>query len=537
VALDAFASQPLDPIPPPDSPLGYRRVTLHRGRQLEITRARWLAQGQSALHGHGRSAALYSVLSGRVEEERYLPDGGAFRCEIVELRAGDRSYLPPGCFHRVRALEEAMTLHSYSPPAEDATAAVPPAVLPLLQEARLRAAEERAAPSPGPVAARLADIVAEVRERLDGWAGAERQAQLDHLRRLPPRILEEIRTSGLLAAPIPVELGGWGASLEQTAAAVRLVAQRAPAAALALAMPLGNAATTRIPAACVPVALVPALRQGHRWIADRACGGQILAVANSEPGAGGDLANTQTRACLGEDGHYLLTGRKSFATFGRDADYFLCAARRTAADNGDARGVVDGFFVAREAPGLTVDDRWDPVGMGPTASVGLTLEAARAEALLGYPGCLEGVNARHWSTVLFAAVFLGVGEGALREAVQQAPAGGTWSRSALAECALTLDAAAGFVERVAADERWPFPAAAQDRARRAKTFVARAAVETAMRGAMVAGGRSYTPNHPVFRFLCDALAGPLLRPPLPQAMDAIVQQLFPVTPHLERVST
>ena len=43
---------------------------------------------------------------------------------------------------------------------------------------------------------------------------------------------------------------------------------------------------------------------------------------------------------------------------------------------------------------------------------------------------------------------------------------------------------------------------------------------------MVSGGRCYTPQHPVFRFLCDALAGPLLRPPLPQAMDAVVRQLF-----------
>ena len=57
--------------------------------------------------------------------------------------------------------------------------------------------------------------------------------------------------------------------------------------------------------------------------------------------------------------------------------------------------------------------------------------------------------------------------------------------------------------------------------------MARAAVEAATRAAMVSGGRCYTPQLPVFRFLCDALAGPLLRPPLPQAMDAVVRQLFP----------
>ena len=61
----------------------------------------------------------------------------------------------------------------------------------------------------------------------------------------------------------------------------------------------------------------------------------------------------------------------------------------------------------------------------------------------------------------------------------------------------------------------------------ARDFVARITAETALQAAMVSGGRSYTPNHPVFRYLCDALAGPLLRPPLPRAMDAIIKQLFP----------
>src|SRR5262249_31770188 len=151
--------------------------------------------------------------------------------------------------------------------------------------------------------------------------------------------------------------GGWDASLPEVVAAVRRVAQRAPATALALVMPLGNAATTRIPLEAVPRSLRPALRQGQRWIAEHGHQGHILAVANSEPGGGGELAQTRTRACRGDDGVYRLTGRKSFATFGRDADYFLCAARRSEAGHAD---VIDGFFVARDAAGLVIDDRWNP---------------------------------------------------------------------------------------------------------------------------------------------------------------------------------
>src|SRR5262249_17925207 len=154
--------------------------------------------------------------------------------------------------------------------------------------------------------------------------------------------------------------------------------------------PLGNAATARIPESVIPPQQRAALIKGQRWIANQVGRGKILAVANSEPGAGGDLANTKTTAKLGEYGVYQLTGRKSFATCGRDADYFLGAARTTDTLPEERRSVVDGFFVSRDAPGLLIDDRWNPVGMRPTASVGLTLEAAPAEALLGYPGCLEG---------------------------------------------------------------------------------------------------------------------------------------------------
>lgn len=521
--LGAVTPEQLDALPLPEASAGYRRVTLRRDRETEVAAARWVAGGQSMLHGHDDSAALYVVHAGVVEEERYVPDGDSYRCETAVLRAGDQSYLPPGSFHCVRALEDAVTLHTYSPPPQNTTSSVPRETLRMLVKARRQATRQR--PRTVKPARPRPDLMLVVRELLEGWA--EREARANQLGQLslPSRTLEEMRSCGILAAPMPESLSGWNASLAQTAAAIRVVAQRAPATALALVMPLGNAATTRIPEMAVPRTLRPALVRGQRWIAGQVRRGQILAVANSEPGAGGDLAQTKTRADQGVDGIHRLTGRKSFATFGRDADYFLCAARRF--DLLQGKEVVDGFFVARNAEGLTIDDRWNPVGMRPTASVGLTLQDTPAEAVLGYPGCLEGVNARHWSTVLFAAVFLGVGEGALREGIHQTATDAVWARATLADAALNLEAAAGFIEAVARDDRWPMPDDLNERARRAKTFVARAAVETAVQAAMISGGRSYTPDHPVFRFLCDALAGPLLRPPLPKAMDALIHQLFP----------
>src|SRR5689334_20958500 len=145
----------------------YQRVRIHRDDELEVTAARWQAGGHSSLHGHGDSAAAYAVLSGSIEEERYLPHRGGYRYEKVVLKAGERTYLPPGSFHRVRALEESVTLHRYAPAPATTTSEVPPPVRQQLDEARRR--HMRSADSSGHSALwrPRPDVVAVVDDLLD----------------------------------------------------------------------------------------------------------------------------------------------------------------------------------------------------------------------------------------------------------------------------------------------------------------------------------------------------------------------------------
>lgn len=354
---------------------------------------------------------------------------------------------------------------------------------------------------------------------LPQWAESERDVCKRGESRLPADTVLSLRSSRVLAAPIPRSLGGRGADLFCTARAIRRVAQRAPSTALCMSMPLGNAANARLTDEAVPPHLRGALGRGRTFIAERALAGEILAVANSEPGAGGDMANTKTRAVRDAEGCIRLTGQKSFATLGPDADYFLCSARTE-------DGTLDAFFVPRVAEGVTLSDDWDALGMRATASVGLTLESALAAATFVYPGAIVSVNARHWSTLLMAAVFVGIGEGALQAAVESAPRTSGWARSTLAECALSLDAASGFLDAVTREESTPCTSGYAERCRRVKSFAARTAVEVTSRCMMIAGGRAYRAEHAVARALLDAAAGPLLRPPLPQAMDEIAAQLL-----------
>jgi len=353
---------------------------------------------------------------------------------------------------------------------------------------------------------------------LAGWAERERALEGAQSCRLPPETVQEFRASGVLAAPIPRALGGAGADLQMATRALQRVARVAPSTALCLAMPLGNAANTRLPDDAVAPTLRLALARGRAWIAHKVSAGAILAVANSEPGAGGDLANTRTKVLLDGDGTLRISGEKSFATLGPDADYFLCAARL-------ADGTLDAFFVASSAPGVTVREDFRALGLRPTASVGLSLKDAPAEAVFVYPGAIGSVNARHWSTLLLASVLVGIGEGALEAATACAPRSSSWVRATLADCALALDAASGFVQAVAQSDQIPCTERVAERFRRAKTFAARAAWDTATRVMSVSGGQAYRPGHAVARYLLDAAAGPLLRPPLAAAMDSIASEL------------
>lgn len=354
---------------------------------------------------------------------------------------------------------------------------------------------------------------------LESWSARESAAISAGARRLPAETVADLRSSGILSAPVPVALGGHGAELSLLADLVRAVAQRAPSTALSLAMPLANAANARVGDSAVDAAEREHLQLGRSWIAERVRSGEILAVANSEPGAAGDLTKTRTRASAQADGQLVLNGQKCFATLGPDADYFLCSAMTD-------DGLLDAFFVARNAAGLRVADDWNALGMRLTASVSLTLEDAPVAARFLYPGAIAKVSARHWSTLLMASVFVGVGEGALAAIQGLGRKLGAFARASLAEHALALEAARNFVEAVARDDSIPCSTTTAERGRRAKTFAVRTALEMATSALTMAGGQGYSPEHLLARFMLDAAAGPLLRPPLPQAMDALASELF-----------
>lgn len=370
---------------------------------------------------------------------------------------------------------------------------------------------------PFPAAAAYERRVADLRSAL---RAAEERGTRDG--RVDAETVSLLRDAGFFSLAIPETFGGPGLSLAAYVRLVAAIAAEAPSTALLVVMPSGTTAICRLPAHLVPEAEREGFRARMDRVAREALAGRLYAVANTEPGTGGDLANTRTTALPHASGRIVLNGVKSFASFGAKADVLMCAAR-------GEDGGVDAWLVAADAPGVLWDDGWDALGMRATESVSLRLADAPAEGLLGYRGMLLSHNARHWSTLGFAAVFAGLARAAVEEA---RPAAGTSALAdvRLAEAATRAAAAAAFVEAVAAEgEEWPLPAGYRTRATMAKTFAAETAVAAAETALVLLGGRVYAKRGRAASLLADALAGPLLRPPLPLAYADVAKSLAPAS--------
>jgi alkylation response protein AidB-like acyl-CoA dehydrogenase len=145
---------------------------------------------------------------------------------------------------------------------------------------------------------------------------------------------------GWLTLTVPEDLGGYGGTPVDT-----LVVMEGVGRSLML--------EPYVSCGVIAPALLPHLARGDRdaLMAEIMAGEAVLSLADAEPGARYDLASVETRAERRGDG-FVLTGEKSHALDGAEADWFVVPAR-TAGSLADAEG-ISLFLVPRSAPGLTV---------------------------------------------------------------------------------------------------------------------------------------------------------------------------------------
>ena len=380
------------------------------------------------------------------------------------------------------------------------------------------------------------DVQAAVAEVAAGFAAerSERQRRLE----LDPADFALLAEAGLQASGLPVERGGLFADAPSSARTLcelqRTLAHGDPAVALVTAMH---------PAVLALWLCTPSVPEPHAaaWSAQRDAvfatveGGAWWGTITSEPGSGGDVANTRAVAlpAAGDGGlAYRLSGAKHFGSGSGITSYMLTSGRPV--DEAPDWFVLD----VRDVPwdgstGMRLVAEWDGHGMAATQSHGFTFQDFPAERF-AWPGHLVDLQGRAGPFVgaLFTAVIAGVVDVAMATARSQlAPRRGAlrayeqveWTE-AETEAWLIRQAYEGMLRAVESDEGGTAGALSVVRG---KTAIATLSERVLGRLCRILGGGTYGRGSPFGAWFEDVRALGFLRPPWGLAYDRLYDGSWP----------
>jgi alkylation response protein AidB-like acyl-CoA dehydrogenase len=333
--------------------------------------------------------------------------------------------------------------------------------------------------------------------------------------------IAEIKEARLHAAPFTVSEGGLGASLSDAVQAIEQVAMASGSTALLLSMPLGLAGVYATECA-LPEPLAASWREQRARVAEEYRRGRWFAACNSEKGAGGSLAATQTVAKRAADGTFRLNGEKILASGGRYADVFFSTGKVDPADLPGA-GIVEFFFVETTAPGVEILEDWDGFGMRSTESQTVRYRDAAASAMMGFPDFIAKVQPLQYFYCLFAGVSLGCAAAMLKALGTPAPQSPAL-RLRFSEALMRYEALRAYLLETAGSWRAAAGPAYAARVLRTKTYVTQESARLCADLMALSGGRSYRRTSALARALTDVFAGTALRPPLALALDMLMEQ-------------
>jgi short/branched chain acyl-CoA dehydrogenase len=329
--------------------------------------------------------------------------------------------------------------------------------------------------------------------------------ELDRTKAFPYEIVAKMAELGWMGIPFPEEVGGAGGTSLQYAVAVEELTRVDSSVAITLC------AHTSL--GTQPIYLFGSPEQKAEWL-PQLCAGEILgAFGLTEPEAGSDAGNTQTRATR-ENGSWVINGAKQFITnAGTDISGVVCITARTGEDSGGPE--ISNFIVPQDSPGYERGEAYRKMGWNASDTRPLSFSDCRvpAENLLGR----EGDGFRQFLRVLdigrigVAAMGVGLAQGALDQALAYAQERRAFGRpiskfqiiqAKLADLATEIEAARLLTYKAAwlKDEDKDFALTAAQ----AKLKTGRLAVRATEEAVQIHGGYGYIEEYPVCRFYRDA---------------------------------
>ena len=200
--------------------------------------------------------------------------------------------------------------------------------------------------------------------------------RVEEERWIPDEILRDLGEIGILGLYVDEKYGGQGLSQTGYARVFETIGQID--ATLAIVLGVHQSIGYK------GISLFGTDEQKERWLPDLATGRKLAAFALTEPEAGSDAYNVQSRAVQQPDGSWLLNGEKRYIGNGSRADVITTFAR--AEVDGKDRHIA--LILEKGMEGLEVGERFDTMGLRGNDLRRLYYRDIRvpAENVLGEPG-------------------------------------------------------------------------------------------------------------------------------------------------------
>jgi short/branched chain acyl-CoA dehydrogenase len=334
---------------------------------------------------------------------------------------------------------------------------------------------------------------------------APRAEEMDETEEFPTDIVLQMGKLGLFGIPFPEEYGGMGGDFTTLCIAIEELARVDSSMAITLEAGVGLGA--------MPIYLFGSEEQRQQWLVPLARGEHLAGFGLTEPQAGSDSANTQTKAIL-DNGNWVINGSKSFITnVGTPISLFVTATVVTGL--GDGRREISNIIVPVGTTGFSVGKKYKKIGWHASDTRELAFSDCRVPEgnLLG----VRGEGFRNFMIILdggrvaIGALAVGLAQGCVDECVKYAKERRQFGRPIaeyqavqfkIADMGVNADLARLAVYRAAwmKDQGIPF----KREAATAKLFASEIAVTAAREAVQVHGGYGYINEFPVSRFYRDS---------------------------------
>ncbi len=378
----------------------------------------------------------------------------------------------------------------------------------------------------GPVQSEEADLeLVERVARLSRERFASRAARYDEESIFPAENYQDLREAGLLALNVPRAYGGLEANPLTYVLCLLEIARGCSATALTFNMHstvLGfiNAMGTE--------------EQKRRYFREVVEEGRLIASITSEPESSFRDKFVMQTVFRPVEGGYQVSGTKIFCSLGDSADYYFLSGVLEGSTS--ARAGLVSALIPRTAGGITVEGRWNALGMRGTVSHTIRYESLiRPEQMIGAPGQMLTIDLSGYA-LGYAAVYLGIAMAAFDFSVEYAKTKSyrpgaepichhPLTQRTLAELGTSIRAARLLLLDAARTRMQGDHQATTLAVNQSKYFSAEVAVSVTERTLRLAGGRGILKSLPLERWHRDALAGPVMPPSNDRCLETIGKML------------